>query len=262
MRDQTKRQPISIEPIPILETNYVWALHDGQQAVLVDPGRADPPLQWLKDHSLTLAGLLITHHHWDHTDGIDGILDVHQVPVYGPKDSRIPQVDHPLEENDSLQIEHPEFNLKILSVPGHTSIHLAFVGADFVLCGDALFSAGCGRLFEGDAEQMQRSLDKLAALPGQTRVFCAHEYTLDNLRFALQVEPDNPDLNKRLEQVVRMRRHKHITLPSTIADELSFNPFLRTRRPDVIAAAQRKKPGCGSKPHEIFGVIRSWKDKA
>jgi len=261
MRDQTTPEPIFIEAIPILETNYVWGLHDGQNAVLVDPGRAGAPLQWLMDRSLTLTGLLITHHHWDHTDGIDDILKAHRVPVYGPDDMRIPQVDHPLGEGDRLQLEHPALDMEILSVPGHTSIHLAYVGSDFVLCGDTLFSAGCGRMFEGDAEQMQASLDKLAALPGHTRVFCAHEYTLDNCRFALQVEPDNPQLNERLEQVVRMRRQSRITLPSTISDELDFNPFMRTRQPEVIAAAQRRKPGCGSKPHEIFGVIRSWKDK-
>ena len=254
------RHPLSIEAIPILETNYVWALHDGQSAVLVDPGRASAPLRWLDDQGLNLTGLLITHHHWDHTDGIDEILSAHPVPVYGPKDSRIPQVDHPLEEGDGLRINHPELELDILSVPGHTSIHLAYVGPDFVLCGDTLFSAGCGRLFEGTTEQMQTSLDKLAALPGKTRVFCAHEYTLDNCRFALQVEPDNADLKKRLEQVVKLRRQNQITLPSTISDELDFNPFMRIRQPEVIAAAQRKKPGCGSKPHEIFGVIRSWKD--
>jgi len=254
--------PISIDPIPILETNYVWALHDGERAVLVDPGRARAPLQWLDDQGLDLAGLLITHHHWDHTDGIDEVLSAHSVPVYGPKDSRIPQVDHPLEEGDTLRIENPELELKILSVPGHTSIHLAYVGTDFILCGDTLFSAGCGRLFEGSAEQMQTSLDKLAALPGPTRVFCAHEYTLDNLRFALQVEPDNPDLNERLEQVVKLRRHNQITLPSTIADELSFNPFLRTRQSSVIDSAQQRSPDCGTRPHEVFSVIRRWKDQS
>jgi hydroxyacylglutathione hydrolase len=256
------QQSLSIEPIPILETNYVWALHNGREAVLVDPGRAAAPLQWLRDRSLRLTGLLITHHHWDHTDGIDEILEAHSVPVYGPDDARIPQVDHPLAEGDTLSLDHPALDLEVLNVPGHTSIHLAFVGPDFVLCGDALFSAGCGRLFEGDAEQMQASLDKLAALPGQTRVYCAHEYTQDNCRFALQVEPDNDELTARLEQVIRMRRNHQITLPSTIADELSFNPFLRTRHPDVIAAARHRNPGCGTEPHEVFGVIRRWKDQS
>jgi hydroxyacylglutathione hydrolase len=256
------REPISIEAIPILETNYVWALHDGRHAVLVDPGRAGPPLKWLEARSLHLTGLLITHHHWDHTDGIDEILNAHPVPVYGPADDRIPQVDHPLGEGDVLELETPALALSVLSVPGHTSIHLAYVGEDFVLCGDALFSAGCGRLFEGDAEQMQQSMDKLAALPGTTRVCCAHEYTLDNCRFALQVEPDNAALNQRLEQAKKLRRGNRITLPSTIADELSFNPFLRTRQPGVIAAAQQRSPDCGSQPHEVFGVIRRWKDQS
>jgi hydroxyacylglutathione hydrolase len=252
---------LQIEAIPILDSNYVWALHDGQDVLLVDPGRSAAPLDWLARTGLRLRGLLITHHHWDHTDGIDDILARHPVPVYGPEDSRIPQVDRPVAEGQRIVIDRPAVELDVLSVPGHTSIHLAFVGPDVVFCGDALFSAGCGRLFEGTPEQMQASLDKLAALPGKTRVYCAHEYTLDNCRFALQVEPDNAALIRRADEAKTLREQGEITLPSTIADERSFNPFLRTRQPDVIAAAQHRNPGCGTEPHEVFRVIRGWKDE-
>ena len=252
---------LSIEPIPILETNYVWALHDGKDALLVDPGRAEAPLRWLEDQSLNLTGLLITHHHWDHTDGIDEILAAHPVPVYGPEDHRIPQIDHPVSEGDNLHFATPGVDLEILSVPGHTSIHLAYVGPDFVLCGDTLFSAGCGRMFEGTPEQMQASLDKLSALPGPTRVYCAHEYTLDNCRFALQVEPDNSDLIKRHKDVKTLRDQGQITLPSTIDAERKFNPFLRVREKTVIQSAQIQNPNTGTSPEQVFATLRKWKDE-
>jgi len=252
---------LQIEAIPILDTNYVWALHDGRDVLLVDPGHSAAPLDWLARTGRRLRGLLITHHHWDHTDGIDDILARHPVPVYGPEDSRIPQVDRPVEEGDRLVFDQPAVALRVLSVPGHTSIHLAFVGPDFVLCGDALFSAGCGRLFEGTPAQMQASLDKLAALPGETQVFCTHEYTVDNCRFALQVEPDNAALRRRAREAAALRERGEITLPSTIAEERNFNPFLRTREPDVIAAAQHRNPGSSTEPHEVFRVIRRWKDE-
>ena len=189
--------PLSIDAIPTLESNYVWALHDGRRALLVDPGEARPPLDWLANNGLELGALLITHHHWDHTDGIDEVLSRHPVPVYGPEDRRIPQVDHPLREGDHIDIESPQAHFEIISVPGHTSIHIAYFGHRLVLCGDALFSAGCGRMFEGTPEQMLASLDKLADLPADTRVLCAHEYTRANCRFALAVEPDNSDLQAR-----------------------------------------------------------------
>ncbi|MEN1727193.1 MAG: hydroxyacylglutathione hydrolase [Pseudomonadota bacterium] len=251
----------SIEAIPILQNNYVWALHDGEHAVLVDPGRAEPALDWLQSRALQLTGLLITHHHWDHTDGVDEILEAHPVPVYGPSDDRITQVDHPVDEGVQVHLERPNITLDVLSVPGHTSIHLAFVGRDFVLCGDTLFSAGCGRLFEGTPEQMQASLDKLARLPGSTRVFCTHEYTLDNCGFALQVEPDNVDLIARAKQVRQWRSEGKISLPSTIGDERKFNPFLRTREPAVIQAALKRDPEAGVEPAQVLATIRRWKDQ-
>ncbi|MDZ7789458.1 MAG: hydroxyacylglutathione hydrolase [Xanthomonadales bacterium] len=252
--------PLSIDAIPTLESNYVWALHDGRHALLVDPGEAGPPLDWLADKGLELGALLITHHHWDHTDGIDEVLAKHPVPVYGPEDHRIPQVDHPLREGDHVDIESPQAHFEIISVPGHTSIHIAYFGHRLVLCGDALFSAGCGRMFEGTPEQMLASLDKLADLPADTRVLCAHEYTLANCRFALAVEPDNADLQARAREVEALREEGKMTLPSNIGAERRFNPFLRTREPAVIEAAGKREPGCGSGPVEVFAALRRWKD--
>lgn len=252
--------PLSIEGIPALESNYIWAVHDGRHAVLVDPGEAGPALQWLADAGLELGALFITHHHWDHTNGIDDILARHAVPVYGPEDRRIPQVDHPLREGDHAQLEQPAADFEVLSVPGHTSIHIAFFGHRMLLCGDALFSAGCGRVFEGTPEQMLASLDKLADLPSDTRVFCGHEYTVANCRFALTVEPENDDLRARSREAEERREKSDITLPSRIGDERRYNPFLRTREAAVIKAVQAHEPGCGDDPVEVFASLRRWKD--
>lgn len=252
--------PLSIDAIPALESNYIWALHDGRQAVLVDPGESVAPLRWLSDKKLELTALLITHHHWDHTDGIDGILAEHPVPVFGPDDRRIPQVDHPLREGDHVDIEAPQAHFEVLSVPGHTSIHIAYFGQRMVLCGDALFSAGCGRMFEGTPAQMLASLDKLAALPDDTRVLCAHEYTLANCRFALAVEPDNGDLRERSREAETLREEGQPTLPSRIGAERRYNPFLRSRKSTVIEAVRQHDPDCGTDPVEVFAALRRWKD--
>jgi len=252
--------PPAIEAIPVLDTNYVWALHDHEHALLVDPGEADAPLQWLSDRNLQLTAVLITHHHWDHTGGIDGIVGAHPVPVYGSEDGRIPQIDRVVAEGDRVRLAAPAVDFQVLSVPGHTSIHLAFYGHRLLLCGDTLFSAGCGRLFEGTAEQMLESLDQLAALPGDTRVCCAHEYTLDNCRFALNVEPENERLRQRAEEARRLRAARRITLPSTIEQENAINPFLRVREATVITAANQREPGTGDDPAAVFAAIRRWKD--
>lgn len=252
--------PLTIEAIKILDTNYVWAMHNDHHALLVDPGEAETPLRWLEDRRLTLSALLITHHHGDHTNGIDGILERHDIPVWGPDDQRIPQVDRPVHDGEQIKLNAPELNLEVLSIPGHTSIHLAFFGDGMVMCGDQLFSAGCGRLFEGTPEQMLASLDRLAALPDDTRMYCGHEYTAANCRFALEVEPDNPDLQARAAEARRIQRSGGITLPSTIGAEHRFNPFLRVREPAVIAAVQKHEPDCDSDPVSVFAALRRWKD--
>lgn len=252
--------PLSIEAIPALESNYIWALHDGRHAVLVDPGEAAPALKWLSDNGLEPGALLITHHHPDHTAGIDALIERYPVPVYGPEDHRIPQVDRAVGEGDHVALDAPGADFEVLSVPGHTSIHLAFFGHRTLLCGDTLFSAGCGRVFEGTPAQMLASLDKLADLPADTRVCCGHEYTLANCRFALAVEPDNADLQARAKDAEALRGKGEATLPSRIGGELRYNPFLRTREPAVIAAAKAHEPDCGDDPAAVFAALRRWKD--
>jgi hydroxyacylglutathione hydrolase len=252
--------PLSIDAIPALESNYIWALHDDRHAIVVDPGESEAPRRWLEETGLELTALLITHHHHDHTGGIDDLLASKSVPVYGPEDRRIAQVDHPVREGDHIELDTPEAHFEVLSVPGHTSIHLAFFGHRMVICGDALFSAGCGRVFEGTPEQMLASLDKLADLPADTRVLCGHEYTQANCRFALAVEPDNEDLRARAGEVDRLREAGRITLPSTIGAERRFNPFLRTRERAVVEAAHRREPGTGDDPVAVFATVRRWKD--
>lgn len=252
--------PLTIEAVPVLETNYVWALHDGSRCVLVDPGSAAGPLAFLGDNGLELTAILVTHHHRDHTGGLDEILARHEVPVWGPRDERIEQVTHPVGEGDRIEIDQPSLSLEVLETPGHTTSHIMFHDDHRLISGDTLFSIGCGRLFEGTPEQMQASLDKLSRLPDETRIYCGHEYTLDNCSFALQVEPDNTALQARFERVQRLREDGRITLPSTLAEERAANPFLRTREPEVIEAANQREPGTGKDPAAVFGVIRRWKD--
>lgn len=252
--------PLSVEAIPALETNYIWALHNGHDCVIVDPGSTTEPLDWMAAKGLALRAILVTHHHWDHTGGIDGVLSASEVPVWGPRDDRIGQITHPVAEGDRVELPELDLTLDTLEVPGHTTSHIALHDEDLLFSGDTLFSVGCGRMFEGTPEQMVASLDKLAALPGKLRVHCGHEYTLANCRFALEVDPENERLRQRGEEARRLREAGRITLPSTLEEERSVNPFLRTREPAVIEAANRREPGCGDDPAAVFGVIRRWKD--
>lgn len=254
------RMSLTIEAIPAFTDNYIWAVHDDRDCVLVDPGDAGPPLRFLSRRGLTLTGLLLTHHHADHVGGVDEILARHAVPCWGPADSRMPDATRTVCEGDRVVIDRPGLSLEVLETPGHTRSHIVYHGDGMLFCGDTLFSAGCGRLFEGDARQMQTSLDKLAALPDATRVYCAHEYTEDNCRFALKVEPDNADLREHSQRTTARRARGEITLPTRLGDERRFNPFLRTRRSGVIEAARSREPGLGREPCEVFRVIRAWKD--
>jgi hydroxyacylglutathione hydrolase len=254
--------PLAVEPIAAFETNYIWAIHDGRNCALVDPGSSAEPLNYLRDRGLGLCAIILTHHHYDHVGGVDDILAETRVPVWGPVDDRIPQVDHPVREGDRAEIPTLGLEFDVLETPGHTSSHIIYHNDTMMLAGDTLFSIGCGRLFEGTPEQMQRSLDKLDRLPGGLKVYCAHEYTRDNCRFALSVEPDNEALRSRADEVLKLRRQDRITLPSTLADERRANPFLRTREAAVIEAANRREPDTGSDPAAVFGVIRRWKDQS
>lgn len=253
---------VEIEAISAFRDNYIWAIHDRRNCVLVDPGDAAGPLDFLDRHGLRLAGFLLTHHHADHVGGVDAIRRVHPAPAWAPADERMPGEVQVVAEGDEVTIDELGLSFRVLETPGHTRSHISYNGHGMLLCGDTLFSAGCGRLFEGTPAQMQNSLDKLAALDDDTRVYCAHEYTAANCAFALNVEPDNPALNERARRVAELRDAGRITIPSTLAEEKSFNPFLRTREPGVVQAAAEREPGAGDSPEAVFGVIRRWKDAA
>lgn len=237
-------------------------LHDGHHALVVDPGDAAPVLQALKAKRLQLSAILVTHHHQDHVGGVDALRDATGAVVYGPAGEDIPEPLIRLSGGDALNVLGVEF--RVLDVPGHTAGHIAFFGtpageSPLLFCGDTLFSGGCGRLFEGTPAQMLSSLDRLAELPGATRVCCAHEYTLSNLRFAQVVEPDNADLSRYKTECEALRARHEPTLPSTIAQERAINPFLRSRQPAVARAVHARSPSHNEV--EVFAALREWKNK-
>lgn len=251
---------LDVHAIPAFTDNYLWLLSRGGDAVIVDPGDAAPVLQALEQRKLKLTAILITHWHPDHIGGINQLLQRSPVPVYGPRAefSRIPQLTHPLDDGDAVTVLGQTF--EVLAVPGHTLGHIAYYADQQLFCGDTLFSAGCGRLFEGTPEQMHASLKRLAALPSQTQVYCTHEYTLSNLAFAVAVEPENLALLARLNAVRQLRVQNQPSLPSSLQIELDTNPFLRTDKPDVIRAAQSHSNQISSDPEQVFAVLRRWKD--
>jgi hydroxyacylglutathione hydrolase len=221
---------MDIQPLRAFEDNYIWLLRDGHRVVVVDPGDAVPVQRYLEEQGCGLAAILLTHHHGDHTGGVADLLSRASVPVFGPASEAIPGVSMPLRGGDSVPIPFPQGGFQVMDVPGHTRGHIAYFSNGILFCGDTLFACGCGRLFEGTAEQMWASLGNLAALPRDTLVFCAHEYTQSNIRFALAVEPGNAALQSRAGRVAQLRAGNRPTVPFTLAEELETNPFLRAKR--------------------------------
>lgn len=252
----------SVEVIPVraFSDNYVWTLRDATHAVVVDPGDAKPPLEYLEREGLTLAAILNTHHHADHVGGNAELLARWTVPVYGPHDPRIAEVTDRVGDGDRVRLPHFGIELEVLEIPGHTRSHIAFVGGGMMFCGDTLFAAGCGRLFEGTPQQMHESLRRLAQAPDDTRVYCGHEYTQSNVRFARAVEPRNQALATLEGQVAAQRAQDLPTLPSTIAQEKATNPFLRVDEAEVIASASRYSGKALSDPVSVLAAIREWKN--
>lgn len=253
---------ITVTAVPAFADNYIWLVSTGgSDCAVVDPGDAAPVRNVLKRQGMNLVAILLTHHHADHTGGVPELVRETGAEVFGPDDDRIPGAFQRVAEGDTIDLPALELCFQVLEVPGHTATHIALHGHGCLFCGDTLFSVGCGRLFEGTPEQMQDSLDKLAALPLATRVFCAHEYTLSNCDFARTIEPENPDLARRASEVEAWRAVGRITLPSTLEMELKVNPFLRTREPTVIEAARRHDPQAEAGA-STFAVVRALKDRA
>ncbi len=254
---------LHVQPVPAFKDNYIWLIgRTGTSKVaVVDPGDARPVLGHCTQHGLEPCAILLTHHHRDHVGGVREILGHYDVPVYGPAHETIPGLTHPLHDGFDVTLPEIGLTLQALEVPGHTRAPLAYAGEGMLFCGDTLFTGGCGYLFEGTAEQMYVSLTRLAALPGETLVYCGHEYTLENLTFALRVEPRNLDLHARIQAVRRLREQGLPTVPSTMEDERRTNPFLRCQTKQVIDAAEKYAGHRLATPDLVFAVVRQWKDR-
>jgi hydroxyacylglutathione hydrolase len=254
---------MTLFPVPAFSDNYIWVLHDGQRALVVDPGEAEGVQAWLAQHHLKLDTILITHHHADHVGGVAALREATGARVIGPTHEPMPE---PLQRVGAGEaVNALGLNFEVIEVPGHTSGHIAYFcadvdGAPLLFCGDTLFSGGCGRLFEGTPAQMLDSLTRLAALPGNTRVCCTHEYTLSNLRFAHAVEPGNADLSAYTAQCQLLRERNLPTLPSSIEREKQINPFLRAHVPAVEQTARAHNPDSPPGPLGVFTTLRAWKN--
>ncbi|MGQ0709451.1 MAG: hydroxyacylglutathione hydrolase [Rhodoferax sp.] len=255
---------MTLEPLPAFNDNYIWMLHDGIRSLVVDPGDAQPVLQALQAQCLQLDGILVTHHHGDHVGGIHELLEHTRVPVWGAP--TLAQVTHPVRGGDTLCALGMHW--QVLALPGHTLDHLGYylppcpakgLDAPLLMCGDTLFSAGCGRLFEGSMQQLYGSLQCLDALDAGTQVCCAHEYTLANLRFAAAVEPDNADIAAHLRHCQALREQLRPTLPSTLGLERRINPFLRCHTEGVQRSARAQHAGADT-PEAVFAALRTWKN--
>jgi len=250
-------------PLPAFSDNYIWMLHDESQALVVDPGDAQPVLEAIARLGVQLTAILVTHHHPDHTGGVDALRQATGARVFGPLNEKMPEPLTRLKAGDT--VDSLGLTFSVLDVPGHTAGHIAYFcdntgEAPLLFCGDTLFSAGCGRLFEGTPAQMLASLDALAALAPATRVCCTHEYTLSNLKFAGVIEPDNAALARYTASAQDLRARHQPTLPSTIALEREINPFLRSRQPAVMQAA-RSFDASAHDEVSIFAALREWKNK-
>ncbi len=249
-----------ITAIPALRDNYIWAIHNGRYAAVIDPGEAAPVLAFLDAQGLRLSAILCTHRHADHTGGIAKLREVYNVPVYGRRHPGNPHITHDLCEGGRLELDPPGIAFDILEIPGHLDDHLAYLAPGILFCGDTLFGAGCGRNFEGTPAQLLHSLQRLATLPDTTRAYCAHEYTEANLRFALACEPHNPDILRRIEQVAQQRAANLPTVPSSIALEKATNPFLRCTQTELIRTLQRR--GLADTGElGVFTALRAWRNQ-
>lgn len=251
-----------VAAVRAFKDNYVWTLRNATHAAVVDPGDAQPVLDYLAGENLALAAVLATHHHPDHVGGIARLLEQFRVPVYGPRGEPIATLTRPVAGCDTVSIPELGASFAVLDIPGHTRAHIAYYGGGALFCGDTLFACGCGRVFEGTAEQMYASLEKLRALPDDTKVYCGHEYTLANIGFAKTVEPHNAALARREARDRGLREAGQPTLPSTLGEEKATNPFLRCGEPAVIESANKYLGARVADPARVFAALREWKNRS
>lgn len=249
-------------PVKAFQDNYIWLIQGQNEGLvaIVDPGEAEPVMRYLQQHQLQVAAILCTHHHWDHTNGIEELLALYPVPVYGPAAGNIPAVSDPLNDGDRVVLQSLGLQFDVIATPGHTSDHIVYFGHGLLFSGDTLFSAGCGRLFEGTAEQLYQSLQKIYGLPDDTRVYCGHEYTLSNLAFAETVEPDNRDIQDYIKRAEKLQNKGIPTLPSTLDLEKKVNPFLRVNESALQQRVRQQTKDVLSSENDIFAALRRWKD--
>jgi hydroxyacylglutathione hydrolase len=261
MKNSSAPSPaVSIVPLRAFRDNYIWCLHNGRDAAVVDPGDAAPVLEFVQQAGLQLRAIICTHHHADHVGGNAALLAKYSAAVFGPAHENIPGVTQSVREGDRIFIESLGLEFYVIDIPGHTAGHVAYFGARMLFCGDTLFSCGCGRVFEGTPQQMVESLHKLADLPLDTQVYCGHEYTLANIHFALTAEADNSALIARRDEVEALRAQGIPSLPSTIGAELSMNPFLRAHLPALAASASQHKGLPLRSEVDVFTALRAWKN--